>query len=204
MKLKHTALTSAVLLALIGSAAAHDHEKERTQRQLGSHVHGVGELNIALEGKTLSIELSSPAANIVGFEQAPETDQERTALANAETKLKNIATLFVFDQAAKCVVGKADVTRSSHAHEEHDDHAHEEHAHHDDHAHDGGEASGEHADINLAATVECAKPAALRTITVNLFDVFPLTETLRAAFIGDNGQSAAELTKTARVLTLPK
>lgn len=195
MKLKHTVLTTAVLFALIGAAAAHDHEKEGTQRQLGTHVHGVGELNIALEGKTLSIELKSPAANIVGFEQLPETDQERAALASSEAKLKDVPKMFAFDKAAKCSVSTAEVTRAADEHHHDDGH---------DHDHDGSGESGEHADLILSATLQCEKPAALRTITVNLFDVFPLTQTLRAAFIGDKGQSAAELTKTARVITLPQ
>ncbi len=39
-------------------------------RQLGPHVHGLSELNIAAEGNTVLMELQSPATDIVGFESS--------------------------------------------------------------------------------------------------------------------------------------
>ena len=44
-------------------------------RQESSHIHGIVEMNLAVEGSQLYIELISPAANIVGFEHAPSTDE---------------------------------------------------------------------------------------------------------------------------------
>ena len=57
----------------------------QTTRQHDSHAHGIGELNIVLEGNELAIELISPAANIVGFEHAPSNDEQKAALAQAGT-----------------------------------------------------------------------------------------------------------------------
>jgi hypothetical protein len=188
-----------VALSLTFSAAVC----AETKRQHGAHVHGVGELNVALDGTTLSLELLSPAANIVGFEQAPSTDQERQALASAITRLQNLAPLFSVDAAAGCTERKAAVTgthvaAAEGAKDDGHDHDHD-HDHEHDHDHHAGES---HSDLNLAAEWTCTKPSALTTLTVNLFDVFPLTESLKAAFIGDAGQSAATLTKTARTLNL--
>ena len=41
---------------------------EEKHRQLGAHEHGHGNFNIAIEGKSVSMELEAPGADIVGFE----------------------------------------------------------------------------------------------------------------------------------------
>ena len=40
---------------------------------LDAHVHGEAQLMIAIEGRDLEIQLRSPAVNIFGFEQEPNT-----------------------------------------------------------------------------------------------------------------------------------
>ena len=56
-------------LAVAHAADEHDHE----HGSLGAHEHGVGRLNAALDGKTLELELESPAMNLVGFEPVSYT-----------------------------------------------------------------------------------------------------------------------------------
>jgi len=203
MPLTAHVLAYAIALSLALNASAHNHgEKSTDKRQLGTHEHGVGQLNLALEGKILAIELISPAANIVGFEHEPGNDQERAALASGEAKLKNVLALFALDPSAGCSVSRAEVARSA----PEDDHDHDHsHDHDHDHAHEGHEeAKGSHSDLVLNAELSCTRADALKTITVNLFDTFPLTEKLRAVFIGKAGQTAADLDKSARTITLPK
>lgn len=66
--MRNRAVPAALTLFLtIGIASAEQHE----HRQLESHEHGVGLLNVAQENKTLGIEFISPAMNIVGFEYSP-------------------------------------------------------------------------------------------------------------------------------------
>jgi Protein of unknown function (DUF2796) len=57
------------ILALFPAGIALADEAEH--REHGPHVHGVAQLNVALDGNVLWIELNSPAMNIVGFEHAP-------------------------------------------------------------------------------------------------------------------------------------
>jgi hypothetical protein len=61
-------VVTAILLTATHSSAA--------TRQHGAHVHGIGALNIAQENNELFIELTTPAANIVGFD-APRTDEQK-------------------------------------------------------------------------------------------------------------------------------
>ena len=82
-------------LALLASPAIAEES-----RQLDSHEHGVGELNIAVEGKTVVMELHAPGADIVGFEYVAESDADRAAVDAAVARLAAPLDLFVLPDAA--------------------------------------------------------------------------------------------------------
>ncbi|WP_412563211.1 zinc uptake protein ZrgA [Thalassobius sp. MITS945101] len=129
-------------------------------RQLDSHEHGVGALNIAIAGTTVEVEFHAPGADLVGFEYAAETPEDRAAVDGAVAALARPLELFQVPAAAACSVVEAsaaleteddhdahdhDVHDDEHAHEEdHDHEAHEDHDDHgDDHDEDHGDALGE-------------------------------------------------------------
>ncbi len=131
------------------------------KRQLDSHEHGVGTLNIAVDGTSVAMEFHAPGADIVGFEYAAESAEDREAVDGAVATLARPLDLFVLPAAAECSVtearakleseeGHEDHGHDDHAHDEdgHDDHGHDDHAHdedeHADHGHDD-HASDEHA-----------------------------------------------------------
>ena len=58
-----------------------------------AHEHGVAVLRVVSEGATLMIEFVSPLDNLVGFEHAPRTDAQRTALRAAQARLRDAAAL---------------------------------------------------------------------------------------------------------------
>jgi len=60
-----------------------------------AHEHGVAHLNVAIEGNRLYIEFSSPAANFVGFEHRPRTQDQKGAIQAAIEGLKEGDKLFV-------------------------------------------------------------------------------------------------------------
>ena len=60
---------------------------------LDAHEHGSATLNIAVDGDSLFLEFESPADNIVGFEHAPENDQQTAAIKQALDKLQNFDTV---------------------------------------------------------------------------------------------------------------
>jgi hypothetical protein len=115
MSLKPIPLTAALLpcLMLIGTCASagddhdhdhghHDHDDHGhdEHRQHGTHVHGIAALNLASEGKEVHVELDSPAANIVGFEHAPSSAEDRAALDQAIATLSDGAALLAFNAMA--------------------------------------------------------------------------------------------------------
>jgi hypothetical protein len=120
-------------------------------RQHGVHVHGVGNLNVLLHGTELVIELETPAANITGFEHAPENEAQEKQLDEALTTLRSGDKLFAFSGAGGCKLQEAEVGTdmekgdAHHGHDEaatkeHDEHSHKDHEHH----HDGAGKHEEH------------------------------------------------------------
>ena len=99
---------AAVLLGTLGAGIGSAAEAEG-QRRHAAHVHGVGKLEVVLEGATLHIAAHSPAANIVGFEHAPADDTARAAVAKAHRTLLEATRLFRLPERAGCRVDQASV-----------------------------------------------------------------------------------------------
>ncbi|ELI6425109.1 DUF2796 domain-containing protein [Vibrio harveyi] len=135
MPSKH-ALALVIGLSLTATANAEEY------RQHEAHVHGHVEFNIAQDGKDLLIEITSPGADVVGFEHAPENAEQENALNNAIAALKDTNNLFAINQQAKCVIEDVHVahTLGEESHEGHDHHDHGGHDHdkhdHEEHDHD--------------------------------------------------------------------
>lgn len=175
---------------------AHESEREPTHRQHGTHVHGIGQLNLALEGRELHLELDSPAANLVGFEHAPSSAADHAAIDKAVASLKEGDSLFRFNSEAGCRMH--DVKIASALLEEEQGHGHGESEEHDhEHKHHAAET---HADIAVTYHFECATPSALRQLEVTVFEHFPATEHLKVQFVVADRQGAAELSANAPLL----
>lgn len=162
-----------------GAEHGHDHDEHR---QHGAHVHGIGRLNIVLDGGEVHVELDSPAANIVGFEHAAQTDADRAALERAMQTLRDGDRLFLFSPAAACqqvrVVVESSMLESAHG-EKHD--------------HD-------HADIRAEYRFECRDGGKVEQVVVELFEAFPATERLEVQYVIGSRQGAARLTATQHLL----
>ena len=129
------ALSSIMFLSVSATVLAG--EKKET-RQLDAHEHGVGTLNIAIEGTAVAMAFEAPGADIVGFEYAAKSDADLATIEAAVATLAAPLDLFVMPDAAQCSVVEA--TAELESEDEHDDHDEEHHDDHDEHAHD------EHAD----------------------------------------------------------
>lgn len=125
-------------LPLILAVAAAPAMAEST-RQLDAHEHGVGQLNIAVDGTTVAMEFTAPGADIVGFEYEATSDEDLAKIYAANQTLTSPLALFVFNAEAGCTVTAA--TAELETEDEHDDHDHGE----DDHDHDHGD---DHAEDN--------------------------------------------------------
>jgi hypothetical protein len=140
-----------------------------------AHVHGLAQLNLAVEGNTVSMELTATAYDLVGFERAPRDDAERARIADARRSLLDHATLWQFNAAAGCVA-EAPVLAVPGA----GDH---------DHDHEGHDYAG-HSDWQVRYRFQCKNPAALRAIEIGAFKRFPSLETIDVQFLTAHGATA--------------
>lgn len=184
------ALPFAMLPLTVAHAAdEHDHE----HGSLGAHEHGVGRLNAALDGKTLALELQSPAMNLVGFEHVATSDADKAKVATARALLEQPLALFNLPKAAGCVVENQELESplfgdTPDADDDHDEDAKNEH-HHD------------HSEIHAHYQFTCATPDALKTLDLaNMFNSFPATQKIQVQLIGPNGQQGVDVTAKAAAL----
>jgi hypothetical protein len=171
-------------------------------------------LNIALDGNDLLLEVTSPAANIVGFEHAPGTEEEKHAVYEAVELLEDGENLFSFTVGAQCRLHEAhvesDMAGEHHDEEHHDekehgtphkghDGAHKEHGDQDEeHAEDHTEEAQGHGDVHSEFLVtyyfECGDPDSLKSIEVLLFSHFPGFEEIEVQLLTRKMQTGFELT----------
>src|ERR1051325_6055596 len=130
------AITAFAAMALAATASAIAYAEEH--RELGPHVHGHGNLNIAVEDKRVSMELEVPGMDIVGFEHDATTDDQKSAMEKAKAQLAQPLAVFKLPSAAGCTVAEAKVAVEADHH--HDGDADE------DHDHDHDKAAGEDHD----------------------------------------------------------
>ncbi|MDW5417062.1 DUF2796 domain-containing protein [Iodobacter sp. CM08] len=150
-------------LGLSNIAAAH-----------GAHVHGVAEIDVAIEGKQLLITLESPADNLLGFEHAPKTAAEKATFKKVSEQLQNAASLFVPDAAAQCKAATPVVKMP-----------------------DFGK--GGHSDIDAEYRFECTTPP--NNISLTLWKNFAGFKTINANLATAQGQKQLKL-KAGQVLSL--
>jgi hypothetical protein len=149
-------------------------------RQEGKHVHGQVTLNLALENDLLSVEIETPAINVVGFERPPRNAAERSLVRDATGWLGSGRSLLGVPAAAGCRRVEASVTAPKWSEVKGQDAG--RHVHDPDHDHDHGDDEPAHADYRATARFRCSHPAALAWVEVwamrRLRDVTELTVNL--------------------------
>lgn len=139
------------LLALHGGpAAAHD------MRHHGAHVHGQAQLDVALDGQTLELQLTSPGIGILDFEHPVRDASERARLDAALAVLRGTGWL-LFPVAAACASQHVQVDAEGY---ETPAGAHDEGGHH-------------HAGFRAHYLFQCAHPDRLDHLQVLLPQRFP-------------------------------
>ena len=172
----------ATTFALSLPAVAEEH------RQLGPHEHGVGRLNIAIEGKRVSMELEVPGADIVGFEHEASTKEQKAAVSKATTTLKNALKVFELPAEAKCKLAEAEVAVGA------EDHDHDA-AGHEGAKHEGGEEEGHHSEFHATYAIDCTAPEKLTGIQFRYFELFAGARKLDINLVTEKGQNHYEVTR---------
>jgi hypothetical protein len=133
-----------------------------------AHVHGGGELSIAIEGKKIALTLEAPLETFLGFEHIAKSKEDK----DLEKKLVKEfeSPNFLIFNSGTCQWNDGKVTIDHH----------------------GGRANA-HADVNAdwQAFCEGKKPTSVKVL---LFERYKSLKKLRVQMISDKKQEAIELT----------
>ncbi|MCE2907383.1 MAG: DUF2796 domain-containing protein [Burkholderiaceae bacterium] len=169
-------LTLAAAAAL--TAPAHAHK---------AHVHGVMNLNLAIDGPVLVVELVTPQDSLVGHERRPRPGAETTAAAAALALLREAPRWLQPDAAAGCSAGAVTIAPGKL---------------------EGpappGEKEGGHADVEARVEWRCQAPAALKGVDVLLFDAFRRAERIEVQVAGGSRPAKQTLRRGQRRVGLAR
>lgn len=198
------------LLALLAGTPAF--AGDDAHREHGAHVHGVGWLDVALDGATLEVSFKGTGADVAGLEGEPADAADVGKVAVARRALGDATKLFAFEPAGACSLdGAADVRPpasalaapgADHEHDHEHDHDHDhDHEHADGDAHDH-EADAGHAHGDWEASWRFRCTGAPQAVRFEGFAAFASLEQVRVQVLGPAGQTAVELTPSARRIPL--
>jgi hypothetical protein len=159
-----------------------------------AHVHGVGKLDVALDGRTLSLHLDSPLVNLIGFEHAANSTKDRQSAQDMAKTLQQAAKLFVTDAAAGCQLSQVKLVSAALEPALLGQPASAKSTAPADH--DG------HADLDADFVFQCAAPERLQQIDVKLFDAFKGFLSIDVQLVTPKRQGAARLTPSTTAITL--
>ena len=180
------------------------------------HQHGQGQLFISQESSDWHVQFILPAADVLGFEHAPENAQQEKTLHSLIERLNNNDA--IVDLSEHCTLSEVTHSLGEHSLLEHSSFEAHEHenggngGHHDDEysepsAHKepsvGKEPSAhekllahknhtEHNDVEVEYHFTC--DASNKTLSVALFQWLPSLSRIQAQWITDAGQGTATLT----------
>jgi len=157
--------------------------------ELGAHVHGVATLQVAVDGKTMTLDFSSPLDNLLGFEHVPRNGKQKAIVKNMADSLNKADQLFIPTVDAQCTLQSVKLDslvlepKASPGKQEKSQHHEEE---------------GGHADLDGEFVFTCKQAGKLHDIEVKLFDAFPHLRQLKVEVATLKKQAATTLTAEQR------
>ena len=189
--------------------------QQSTHRQHDAHVHGHAAVNIAVSGKDLQLELSSPAMNLLGFGHRAESAQDKKILHDAVAFLRQTGQWIGLDRTTGCQLAHFDIKSEQLEEDEHEKHESEEdhkghesdekHGHHEsvDKHEDHQSSESQHSDFEIMAEFDCQNAQDITRIDLSgLFNRFAGFDEIEVQWITDQSQSATELNHRQPIIQL--
>jgi hypothetical protein len=157
------------------------------KRRHDTHVHGVAEINIAVEGTKATVEFRAPAESIMGFEREAksESDRQKRDMALEQLRTKS-DQMVLFDARLGC---KFSDVKTAIVEQKGDDAK----------ARSGKDAQkdqnrrGEHREVHGTFSVACDKPLPGSRVRFGVSKVFHDIQEIKVQVVGDSGQSGATI-----------
>jgi hypothetical protein len=168
-------------VSVVGTAFAQTHSHSHKPRKAEAHQHGIGRLDVAIEGATVSLALEVPADDIVGFEHVAKTAADKAKVEAAKAKLANPLSLFELPKAAGCSLLKGEVKFAAGSTDKKDG----------------------HTEVTAEYVLTCHNPAEVKAIEFLYFKAFKGAEALNVNLVSPTGQMVFEVTRKKPRLDLP-
>jgi hypothetical protein len=157
------------------------------KRHHDAHVHGVAEINIAVEGTKATVEFRAPAESLMGFEHEAKSESDKkkrdTALEQLRTKVNQMVA---FDPKLACKFSEVKTAVV----EEKAARAKEQPGKDKDQ-----KKSAEHREVHGTFSVACHNPLAGTRVKFGVSKVFREIQETKVQVVGDSGQSGATIKK---------
>ncbi len=171
------------------------------QANLGTHVHGVSELNIVIEGNKIEIQLRTPAMNIVGFEHEASTKKQIKKVKQSEAKLHDHKALFSFSSGdcrlTQTQIDLANLIKNNVIEKD----IHDHHKSDSDNNHEHEDEASVHSEVVAHYHYDCEDMDDLSSLSLGFFDVFPAMQQINGIWITTSEQGAAALTRSNKTIT---
>ena len=183
------------------------------------HVHGVIELGVVVEDGTVAVSLDAPLSDVVGFEHAPENDEQLELIRQAAALLSNPDAMFGLPDSASCTISDTSIdgpayvlehlgdedageVMSDHDHDEHEEsagHDHDEHEETDEH--DDGD-SEQHSEVNANYEWTCGNASDLGSLALRFTEGFAGVATIEIQILTAAGAQVMTLEGRASSVSL--
>jgi hypothetical protein len=144
------------------------------------HAHGKGEMEITVQDGSIRAIFRTPMESLLGFEHAPKTEAQKTAVTQLKNKLSNPTLFFAPTPAAQCAAGAAEASSTLFA----------------------GQVSGGHSDLEYRFSFKCSNVQALQGLDALLFADYPRLHEIRALVVNNTEQRSVTLKKRSRAIPL--
>lgn len=157
----------------------------------GAHVHGLVKLDVAVDAKTLTVQLEAPLDSLLGFEHRPRTAAQKQAAEAVLKQMKDGAALIRPEAAALCKPTKTTVEADT-----------LQPAAPADSKASKTSKEAEHADLDASFEFSCEQPDKLTFIELGFFDAFKRIQKIEVQVAGAKAQSKVTLKRPDKMLKL--
>ncbi|WP_299981596.1 DUF2796 domain-containing protein [uncultured Pseudoteredinibacter sp.] len=172
-------------LVLAISSYCYGHS-EHHHKTISAHKHGEAEMSIAMEGEDVEIDLQSSAADIVGFEHKAHKEDEKLQLAQAKLTLQAARSIFQFEGGdCKLLEQSSDFSAVEDKISNIADHIHTTHINIPE--------AKQHSDISAHYHFKCTNIGSLKSLSININEIFPAIEKTDVSWIKNQKQGHSEL-----------
>lgn len=184
---------------IVASIAANISVVWSAYAQHHAHIHSEGQLLIAQVDNAWRFEFVLPAADILGFEHAPNTQAEVDTVKRLINNAEQVTPFLVLPKQCKInQVTHQLRDKLTHLADDKNEHDHSKH-HHDEHNHNHSDKVS-HTDVTIAYEMDCQSP--ISSADIQLFSLASSLTKLQVQWITDASQGALILTPNAAAVRL--